>query len=443
MDELSLTLRLGILVLLLGINSFFAAAEVALVSVRATRMRQLADGGDSRAETVLGLLATPDRMLSATQLGVTLASLGLGWAGEGTVYKLIEPALGWVIATAGEGVAHGSAFVVSFALITYLHMVLGEVVPKNLAMERSERLALAVGPPLEIFATATGFFVHAVKGTAAALSKMMGLRMAPAEDGLTAEELKLVVSVSGREGEHAERQQEMLHRVIDFYDLTVREVMVPRQEMAGLPLESSLEQAIDRVARSRHSRLPVFDGAEENVVGIVHAKDLWGFVEKMERWRALERPTPKFLLRSFVKSVEYVPETKMVWELLEEFQQRRTQLAMVVDEFGTVVGLATAEDALEQIVGEIREEHEEHPRESAIEGAMELDGNIPIRDLDSHYGIELPYDSGFETLAGFLLSRLGHIPEPGESVEYEQRRWTVKQMDQNRIARVEIEAADR
>lgn len=443
MDELSLTLRLGILVLLLGINSFFAAAEVALVSVRATRMRQLADGGDSRAETVLGLLATPDRMLSATQLGVTLASLGLGWAGEGTVYKLIEPALGWVIATAGEGVAHGSAFVVSFALITYLHMVLGEVVPKNLAMERSERLALAVGPPLEIFATATGFFVHAVKGTAAALSKMMGLRMAPAEDGLTAEELKLVVSVSGREGEHAERQQEMLHRVIDFYDLTVREVMVPRQEMAGLPLESSLEQAIDRVARSRHSRLPVFDGAEENVVGIVHAKDLWSFVEKMERWRALERPTPKFLLRSFVKSVEYVPETKMVWELLEEFQQRRTQLAMVVDEFGTVVGLATAEDALEQIVGEIREEHEEHPRASAIEGAMELDGNIPIRDLDSHYGIELPYDSGFETLAGFLLSRLGHIPEPGESVEYEQRRWTVKQMDQNRIARVEIEAADR
>jgi len=443
MDELSLTLRLGVLILLLGINSFFAAAEVALVSVRATRMRQLAEAGDSRADTVLGLLATPDRMLSATQLGVTLASLGLGWAGESTVYNLIEPALRWVVAAAGEGVAHGVAFVVSFMLITYLHMVLGEVVPKNLAMERSERLALAVGPPLEIFATATSFFVHAVKETAAVLSKMLGLRMSPADDGLSAEELKLVVSVSGREGEHAERQQGMLHRVIDFYDLTVREVMVPRQEMAGLPLDSSLEQAIDRVARSRHSRLPVYDGAEENVVGVVYAKDLWGFVEKMERWRALERPAPKFLLRSFVKSVEYVPETKMVWELLEEFQQRRTQLAMVVDEFGTVVGLATAEDALEQIVGEIREEHEEHPREAALAGPVELDGNIPIRDLDSQYGIELPYDSGFETLAGFLLSRLGHIPEPGESVEYEERRWTVKQMDRNRIARVEIEAADR
>jgi len=443
MDELSLTLRLGVLILLLGVNSFFAAAEVALVSVRATRMRQLADGGDTRAETVLGLLDSPDRMLSATQLGVTLASLGLGWAGESTVFQLIEPALGWLIATAGEAAAHAVAFLISFALITYLHMVLGEVVPKNLAMERSERLALAVGPPLEIFAGATGFFVHAVKSTAAALSKMLGLRMAPAEDGLTAEELKLVVSVSGREGEHAERQQAMLHRAIDFYDLTVREVMVPRQEMIGLPLDATVEQAIDRIARSRHSRLPVFDGEEENVVGVVHAKDLWGFVEKMERWRALDRPAPKFLLRSFMKTVEYVPETKMVWELLEEFQQRRTQLAMVVDEFGTVVGLATAEDALEQIVGEIREEHEAHPKQAALEGPVELDGNIPIRDLESQYGIELPYDSGFETLAGFLLSRLGHIPEPEESVAYDGRLWTVKQMDRNRIARVEIESADR
>ena len=314
-----------------------------------------------------------------------------------------------------------------------------EVVPKNLALERSERLALAVAPPLEIFATVTGFFVMAVKGTAAFLSRLLGLRMAPPEQGYTAEELKLVVSVSQKEGEHAERQQRMLHRVIDFYDVSVREVMVPRQEMVALPLDASLDQTIDRIARSRHARIPIYEGTEENVVGVVYTKQLWSFVEKMRRWQALDRPTPGFLLRSFMNPVEFVPETKMVHELLEEFQERRTQLAMVVDEFGTVVGLVTVEDALEQIVGEIREEHEEEPAPSLPTGPVEVDGNVPIRDLESQYGIELPYDAGFETLAGFLLSRFGHIPSSGQAVEYAKRRFEVIQMERNRIARVKIE----
>ena len=158
----------------------------------------------------------------------------------------------------------------------------------------------------------------------------------------------------------------------------------------------------------------------------------------MRRWQALDRPPPAFLLRSYVNPVEFVPETKSVHELLEEFQERRTQLAMVVDEFGTVAGLVTAEDALEQIVGEIREEHEKHPREPLESGPVEVDGNVPIRDLDSHYGIELPYDAGFETLAGFLLSRIGRIPARGETVEHEGRLFEVVHMDRNRIARVRI-----
>ena len=442
MDELSLSLRFVVLLLLLGVNSFFAAAEVALVSVRETRMRQLAEADDGRARAVLGLLASPDRMLSATQLGVTLASLGLGWAGEGTVFKLLRPALEPLTALGGEDLSHAIAFVLAFMLITFFHMTLGEVVPKNLALERSERLALAVAPPLEIFATATGFFVMAVKGTAAFLSRLLGLRMAPPERGYTAEELKLVVSVSQKEGEHAERQQRMLHRVIDFYDVSVREVMVPRQEMVALPLDASLDQTIDRIVRSRHSRIPVYEGVEENVVGVVYTKQLWSFVEKMRRWQALDRPTPSFLLRSFMNPVEFVPETKMVHDLLEEFQERRMQLAMVVDEFGTMVGLVTVEDALEQIVGEIREEHEEKPAPRLPSGPVEIDGNVPIRDLETQYGIDLPYDAGFETLAGFLLSHFGHIPSTGEAVEHLQQRFEVVQMDRNRIARVRIEPID-
>ncbi|MBI1356044.1 MAG: DUF21 domain-containing protein [Acidobacteria bacterium] len=438
MEELPLSVRLIVLALLLAVNAFFAAAEVALVSVRETRLRQLAETGHRRARAALGLLASPDRMLSATQLGVTLASLGLGWAGEGTVFRIIEPLLNRLVPPAFEQAGHLVSFLIAFLAITYFHMVLGEVVPKNLALERSERLALAVAPPLELFARVTGVFVSIVKGTAARLSRLLGLELKGAQEGYTAEELKLIVSVSGREGEHAARQEEMLHRAIDFFQVTVREVMTPRQEMVALPIDAALDQVIDCLARKRHSRIPVYEGAPENVVGVVIAKEIWSFVQQMRRWQMLDRPPPKFLLKSFVRTVEFVPETKDLYELLEEFQERRRLLAMVVDEFGTVSGLVTVEDAVEQIVGEIREEHEPPEPLEAEGGPVELDGLTNIRDLDAYYDIGLPYDAGFETLAGFLLQRLGHIPQTGESTDFEGRRYEVVSMDRNRIARVRI-----
>ncbi len=439
MEDLPVTVRLVVLFLLLAVNSFFAAAEVALVSVRRTRMRQLADAGNPQASLVLKLLEAPDRMLSATQMGVTLASLGLGWAGEETVYRLAQPLLDRLFTGQLEQLGHVVTFAFSFSAITFLHMVLGEVVPKNLAMERSERLALAVATPLEYFAKATGLFVSAVRGTAEKLSRLIGLKLAAGEDGFTAEELKLIVSVSKKQGQQAERQEEMIHRVIDFYDLTAREVMVPRQEMVALPSDAGPDQVIDTIVRTRHSRIPIYEESVDNVIGVIYAKEVWIFVQKIRRWQALARPAPTFKLRSFLQPVEFVPETKMLHELLTEFQERRFQMAMIVDEFGTVVGLATIEDALEQIVGEIREEHEPAEALQALDGPLELDGITNIRDLATHYKIELPYDAGFETLAGFLLSRLGHIPTAGESVEFEGRKFTVLQMERNRIFRVRVD----
>ena len=439
MEDLPLTFRLLVLFLLLGINSFFSAAEVALVSVRRTRMRELAEGGDRGARAALGLLESPDRMLSATQLGVTLASLGLGWAGESTVFKLLEPLLQTIVPPGAEDVGHVIAFGASFAAITYLHMVIGEVVPKNLALERSERLAVAVAPPLEIFARATGLFVTLVKETAEKLSRLLGLKMRGESQGYTAEELKLVVSMSKREDEHSQRQEQMLHRVIDFYEIAVREVMVPRQEMVALPIDATIDQVIDCIARKRHSRIPVYEGTVENVVGVAYAKELWSFVQQIRRWQMLDRPPPPFRLRSFVEDVEFVPETKMLYDLLDDFQKTRSLLAMVVDEFGTVSGLVTIEDALEQIVGEIREEHEAPHKAHVLGEPIELDGITNIRDLETQYRIELPYDAGFETLAGFLLSRLGHIPQPGESMVHESHSYKVLEMERNRISRVRIE----
>ena len=411
------------------------------MSVRATRMRTLAAAGDRRANIVLEFLNDPDRMISATQLGVTLASLGLGWAGESTVYRLIEPLTRPWITPATEQIGHVFSFTVAFSAITFLHMVVGEVVPKNLAIERAERLSLAVAKPLRLFARVTGLFVSLVEGTSERISRLMGLKLNAAEQGYTAEELKLLFSVSKREGRLAQFQEALLSRAVDFHDVTLREVMVPRQEMVALPSTATLDQVVDYVVRYQHSRIPVYEGSSENVIGVLFVKEMWSFVQQTHRWQALGRPPPLFRLHAFLHRVPFAPETKFLYELLEEFQQQRYHMAVVVDEFGTVIGLVTVEDALEQIVGEIREEHE-RPKPGELQAAdepVEIDGITNVRDLASLYRIGLPYDTGFETLAGFLLSRLGHIPRESEEIEFEGRKYVVVEMEHNRIAKVRVE----
>jgi CBS domain containing-hemolysin-like protein len=441
MEEFSFSFRLLLLPVLLGINSFFAAAEVALVSVRQTRMRQLAEAGDERAKAVLDLRENSDRLLSAVQLGVTLASLGLGWAGEDTVYRLITlvlPQPGF--AHAAEAM-HLLAFAIAFGIITFLHMVVGEVVPKNLALERTERLALAVAPALEWFARATHFFVRVVENAATLLSRALGLRGAPAVSSHSGDELKLIVTASRRGGDLGAAQEDLLHNVIDFQDLTVRQVMVPRNEMVSLPVEAGLERVVRLLVEHGYSRVPVYEGSPEHIIGILYAKDLWPLWQEQQRSLLAGRPLRPFRLAAMIHPHRVVPETKPLHQMLAEFQQQRYHMAMVVDEFGTIVGLLTVEDVLEQIVGEIRDEHDlpEPAREASEAAVMELDGITNVRDLANLYGIELPYDAGFETLAGFLLHKLGTIPQGGEEVEHEGCRFKVLEMAGHRIARVRIE----
>ncbi len=441
MGETSFTLRLLLLPVLLGINSFFAAAEVALVSVRHTRMRQLAETGDLRAKAVLALRENPDRLLSALQLGVTLASLGLGWAGEDTVYRIVVALLPPLQFPHSQQILHVLAFTVAFGIITFLHMTIGEVAPKNLALERTERLALAVAPAVEWFVRTTQFFVRVVENAAASLARILGLKGAPAGAAHSVEELKLIVSASRRSGELGASQEDMLHCVIDFYDLTVRQVMVPRNEVVSLPADASLDRVLRCLVEHRYSRIPVYDGAPERIIGILYAKDLWPAWQQQRRALLGGRPAREFRLTAMMHPVRVVPETKPLHQMLAEFQEHRYHMAMVVDEFGTIVGLVTVEDVLEQIVGEIGDEHDlpEPVREGTEEGGIELDGITNVRDLENLYGITLPYDAGFETLAGFLLHKLGAIPEGGEQVEHEGRRFTVLEMNGHRIARVRIE----
>jgi CBS domain containing-hemolysin-like protein len=433
-------LRFIILIIVLLLNGFFAAAEVALVSVRKSRLRALAAEGQAGAQAALNLLANPARLLSVTQVGVTLASLGLGWAGENSVYDLFVSIFQPWLPPSFDAVLHAVSFGLAFLLISFAHVVLGEVVPKNLAIEKADRLAILVAPALLIFDRISAPFVFFAERAAAALSRSIGLRGFHTGGGHSAEELKFIVSSSRLEGHLHRFEEDAIQALLELPNYYVREIMVPRNAIVSVSVDAGLEQVMRRMRENQYSRLPVYEDSPEHIIGYVHYKDIIRIWEERriatERNRAL-RP---FHLSRVLRKPLVVPETKPLNDLIDEFRKTHKHMAMVVDEFGTIAGLVTLEDALEQILGEIGDEHDvRRPRQAAESAILEVEGATTIRDLDTQYGLELPGDAGFETLAGFLLFQLGYIPKPGESVEHGGRRFTIVEMDHNRIARVRIE----
>jgi CBS domain containing-hemolysin-like protein len=434
-----MSLRLILLAAIVALNGFFAAAEVSLLSVRRSRLNELADQGNVAARAALGLLAHPSQMLSATQVGVTLASLGLGWAGEDTLYQLLLRILYPVINPSTSYWLHGLSFAIAFLAISFVHVVIGEVVPKNLAIEKADRLALLMAPALLVFLKISAPFVFVVERAASALSAAIGLHGGHGGGGHSSEELKFIVESSRIEGHLEGFEEDAIQKLLELREVNARQIMTPRMEIVSVSVDASLDELLRITLEHKYSRLPVYEGKPEHIIGIVHYKDLvraW-----QERKFAADRriPARPFLLRRYLRDVPVVPETKPLNQLVDEFRKKHAHLAMVVDEFGTITGLVTLEDVLEQIFGEIGDEHDVR-RPMPIAGApvVEVDGSTSIRDLASQYEIELPGDAGFETLAGFLLFRLGYIPGPGESVTYGARTFIVEEMDRNRIARVKI-----
>jgi putative hemolysin len=438
MVQSDVAFRLLLVVLLIAVNGFFAGAEVALISVRSSRLKQLAEDGVAGAQAAMGLLANPQRLLSVTQVGVTLTSLGLGWAGEGTVYDLLSAAIRPAVSPANTRLLHGIAFGIAFLIISYLHVIFGEVVPKNLAIEKAHRLAVLVSPPLLLFYKISLPFVVVIEKSAAGLARALRLAPGHGAGGHSAEELKLIVSASGV---LPEQQEEMIHRVLDLNQVSVREIMVPRNDIVSIAVDAPLEEVLKTMIEQQHSRLPVWEGKPEQIVGVLHYKDLLQvWVERRTAIRS-GRPSRAFRVRSVMRRHMVVPETKPLSQMLQEFRLGRSHMAMVVDEFGTIVGLLTVEDVLEEIVGAIADEYDEAFAESPASEATELevDGATRIRDLENQFAIQIPADAGFETLAGFLLYKLGDIPKPGDTVEFDGRRYTVLEMERNRIARVRVE----
>src|SRR5208337_12179 len=438
-------LRIVAVVLLVAANAFFVAAEFALVSVRETRLQQLIAAHRIGARTVQKLHQKLDHVLNAVQFGVTVASLALGWIGEASMARVLEPL--FLPLPHSRLYAHGIAVAVAFAFITYLHVILGEVVPKSIALQRTEQVALAVAGPMDVFMTIAAPFLAFMTASTRAVLKAFGMRQMREGGVHSGEELKLIVTASRRLGVLAPTQEEMIHRAIDLENIAVREIMVPRPDIFSLPGDMSLEEALQRVVDEQHSRVPAYDPQRgpEHIIGVLYAKDLMRWMRYRLNRTASGRPVSRpsgLQVRHIMREVLVVPETKPLPDLLTEFKVRKRHLAVVVDEFGSTAGVVTVEDVLEQLVGEMEDEFDisEKPLAPGA-SSMILDGSVNIRDLESQYHIALPRDEGFETLAGFVLAHLQKIPQTGDSFEYQGHRYTVVAMDGLRVDSVKIEAA--
>ncbi len=445
--------RLMAVAVLILATAFFVAAEFAVVSVRETRLEDLLRQGRHGAATALQLKREIGDFLAANQLGVTLCSMALGWIGESAVAQVLLRLFWRVGAAAGlpnvsdhsRHLAHGSAIVLAFLLITYFEVLLGEQVPKSLALQRSERIALAVAGPVDVFIRITRPAVRLLRKSSGVVLRMFRLPSQGAEaESHSPEELKLIASATRRDGLLPAFQERVIHHAIDMNYVTVREIMTPRGQIFALPADMPVELASARIIEEQHSRVPVYDPARgsEEIIGVVYSKD----VSRLMHFRRDERlpaalREPSVSLRNIARDVLLVPETKLAIEVLQEFQERRRQIAIVVDEFGSTVGLVTAEDALEQLVGEMEDEFDASVRSlSAYRNrqSLELDGTVTLRDLTTQLQWQFPREPGVETLAGFLLTQLGHLPVPGEEVRHGGRCFTVLELAGRRISRVRV-----
>jgi putative hemolysin len=435
-------LHLFAVLALVGVNAFFAAAEFSLVAVRLSRVRQLVEKGDARAKVVEGLLSDLSRVVSGVQVGITLASLSLGYLGEITLAGILSPLVERIPRPWAAVIAHGAALVIAFGLLTVLQVVLGELVPKSLSLARAERVALIIARPFHWFLNTFRWAIDLLDGFAEKIVGALGI-VSPHSHTLvrSTEELQVMIQQAQDRGLLPAAEVKFIQAAMELHQVQVREVMVPRPDVHALPAEASLEHTMRMFATTQRSRIPVYEGSLDHLLGFVHIKDMiWVLLDRARRAEE-HLPPMEFQLRNMLRDVLIVPETKPVSELLVEFRSRRTGLAMVVDEFGSILGLATLEDILEQMVGEIHDEFDvvEHPL-LLPDGGMIFDAAINVRDLQTQYNIVLPDDPSYETIGGFVLNRLGFIPRGGESFEADGFRFTVMEMEHRRVSRVKIKS---
>jgi|SRR5579864_1369793 len=440
-------LRVLLILALVAANAFFAAAEFALVTIRDTRIQQLIEARRIGARILQRLHRNLDEVVNGVQLGVTVVSLTLGWIGEPMVAHFVEGLRFLQKVPHVVIYAHGFAIAIAFGLITFMHVILGELVPKSLALQRAEQVALAVAAPMDVWLTLTRPAIYIMSSSAGSVLKMFGLRKMRQGPVHSPDEVKLIVSASRELGQIAATQEEMVHHALDLENITAREVMVPRPDIFSLPGDLSLQDALERVVEEQHSRIPVYDpqSGPEHIIGVLYFKDLMRWLRLRLTARPLQASSSRISemkISQIMHDALVIPESKPLAELLEEFKDRKRHMAIVVDEFGSTAGLITVEDILEQLVGEIEDEFDVVPPEVVRLGESKtllLEGTVSLRDLEAQFDLILPRDAGFETLAGFMLSRLQKIPATGDACHYGGKKFVVEEMEGHRIARVRVE----
>jgi putative hemolysin len=411
-------IAVGVLILL---NAFFVAAEYGLVTARRTRIIELHHEGNRRARDVLRITSDPPRFIAAMQLGVTLTSLGIGALGE----RALANALGAVMATI-------VAVLLAYVILTFLHVVIGELVPKGIALGHSEGTALFVSAPVRGFFIAMRPFIWFLQKSTEVVLGWLGLQPPGADDDVLSEaELRIVVSQSTRHGEIEEQEQEMLYKVFDFADKEASDVMVPRPEVVALSIDLPPEQALEAVMDSPYTRYPVYRDSLDDVVGILHVRDLFSALR--------ERGMHEVKIEEIVRPAHIVPETKDLAALLAEFRRTNQHMAIVVDEYGEMEGIVTLEDLLEEIVGEIEDEFDlpDESVEQVDDDTIKIDGTFPIDDFNERFRTDLPAED-YHTVAGFVFGLLGRQPEVGDDISHDGMRFDVLEVDGSRINKIAV-----
>jgi CBS domain containing-hemolysin-like protein len=425
-------LYLFLVMLLVAANGFFVAAEFSLVSVRRSRIVSLAEGGDVRAALLLGLLDDLNSYISATQLGITMASLALGWIGEPALSRLLEAPLQGLVSNT---VRHTIAFTCAFTIITFMHIVFGELAPKTLALDRAERVALAVAWPLRFFHTLFSWPIRMLDYAGRSTVRLLGLRTSPDHASVyTVDELRQIINLSHTSGTLEADEQQLLYRIFEFSDSEVQDVMIPRNEVSALPVTATLEETRSAFNSLGFSRIPVYQDQLDNIIGIVVRRDLEPFLSQTD--------TPEFNLGMLIHPPRFIPANAQLSTALKQMQSARTHMIFVVDEYGGFEGIITLEDLLEEIVGEIDDEFDDVSPAQCVEDNNDylLDGMMTMREVNLRLNLHLPEDAPYSTIAGFLLAQAGHLMQQGESILFEGTRFTAENVDRKRIRRVRVTA---
>ncbi len=422
-------LKLLSVIVLVAANGFFVATEFALVGVRTSRIETLVAAGSRSAKRLMEVLQNLNAYLSACQLGITLASLALGWVGEPAIARLLEGPLSGL----SDAWRHGIAFAIAFSIITALHIVLGEQAPKLMGLALAEKVALAIALPMQIFYRVFSLPIRALDWASVRTVQLLGIK-ATAEHAstYTEEELRKLIDISRESGHLRAEERRLIHRVFEFSDTLVREAMVPRTEMAAIPATCTLEQITKAFDQHRYSRLPVYRETLDDVCGFIHSKDVMPYLLHPE----------KFKLEDVLQPPLYVVDTARLEHVLRQMQKAKMHFGFVIDEHGGLEGIITLEDLLEEIVGDISDEHDEEVNEQITEidkRTYVLDGGLAVRDLNKRLKLSVPESEAYTTVGGFLMTEAGHVLKPGDVVQRDGLIFKVERVEKRRVMRVRME----